>query len=169
MNRRIRNRTYGGVGGREPRGSLLPDYSSRGCYLILAALYARIQFVRGETMSDDGEIARRALDFQAPGRNYSLSDLPGYDTWSERKSDEGESPALIAHLDATSMWLLPETPRKSRKRILMTCSMTCAPNLRSRQTDTVAPAFIRFEPTVLVPEKFSGAGKRWAESKIIFF
>src|SRR5258705_523925 len=25
MNRRIRNRTYGGVGGREPRGSLLPD------------------------------------------------------------------------------------------------------------------------------------------------
>jgi len=24
MNRRIRNRTYGGVGGREPRGSLLP-------------------------------------------------------------------------------------------------------------------------------------------------
>src|SRR5215475_3747175 len=25
VNRRIRNRTYGGVGGREPRGSLLPD------------------------------------------------------------------------------------------------------------------------------------------------
>ena len=28
MNRRIRNRTYGGVGGREPRGSLLPDFAS---------------------------------------------------------------------------------------------------------------------------------------------
>src|ERR1041384_5554073 len=30
MNRRIRNRTYGGVGGREPRGSLLPDYYLNG-------------------------------------------------------------------------------------------------------------------------------------------
>src|SRR5262245_18143018 len=29
VNRRLRNRTYGGVGGREPRGSLLPDYVFR--------------------------------------------------------------------------------------------------------------------------------------------
>ena len=27
MNRRMRNRMSGGVGGREPRGSLLPDFT----------------------------------------------------------------------------------------------------------------------------------------------
>jgi len=56
----------------------------------------------------DREIARRALDYQARVRDYPLMKVPGYMTWSKRKLDEGESEALIAHLDATSMGLLPE-------------------------------------------------------------
>lgn len=57
---------------------------------------------------EDREIARRAADLQARARDYRLLDLPGYGAWSKRRLDEGESDALIAHLDATSMWLLPE-------------------------------------------------------------
>jgi len=38
MNRRIRNRTYGGVGGREPRGSLLPD--------VYTFIYTKLLFPR---------------------------------------------------------------------------------------------------------------------------
>jgi hypothetical protein len=37
-----------------------------------------------------------------------MVDLPGYMDWSSRKLAEGESEALIAHLDATSSSLLPE-------------------------------------------------------------
>lgn len=37
-----------------------------------------------------------------------MMDLPGYMAWSSRKLTEGESEALIAHLYATSAWLLPE-------------------------------------------------------------
>lgn len=59
-------------------------------------------------MSDDNEIARRALDFRARARDYRLFDIPGYREWSERRIREGVSPDLIAHLDATSMCLLPE-------------------------------------------------------------
>jgi hypothetical protein len=59
-------------------------------------------------MTDDREIAKQALDLQSRARDYSLAELPGYSAWSERKLDEGESPALIANLDARSMWLLPE-------------------------------------------------------------
>ncbi len=57
---------------------------------------------------DDREIARRALDFQARARDYRMMDIPGYMEWSERKLDEGVSDTLIAHMDATSMCLLPE-------------------------------------------------------------
>ncbi|MDB5323460.1 MAG: hypothetical protein JWN40_5091 [Phycisphaerales bacterium] len=57
---------------------------------------------------DDREIARRALDLQTRGRDYRLVDIPGYMAWSQRKLKEGVSDALIAHLDATDMWLLPE-------------------------------------------------------------
>jgi hypothetical protein len=32
----------------------------------------------------------------------------GYSEWSNRKLAEGESEALVANLDARSMWLLPE-------------------------------------------------------------
>jgi len=56
----------------------------------------------------DREFALRAADLQAHGRDYALAELPGYSAWSERKLDEGESPALIAHLDAMGMFLLPE-------------------------------------------------------------
>ena len=59
-------------------------------------------------MPDDREIARRALDYQARAQNYPLMSIPGYMEWSKRKLDEGESPALIAHLDAMGMTLLPE-------------------------------------------------------------
>jgi len=61
-----------------------------------------------QKMPDDQEIARRALDFQARARDYALVSIPAYQEWSERKLNEGESPALIAHLDATSLWLRPE-------------------------------------------------------------
>ncbi len=57
---------------------------------------------------EDREIARHAADVQARSRDYRMMDLPGYMAWSERKLDEGESDALIAHLDATSAWMLPE-------------------------------------------------------------
>ena len=57
---------------------------------------------------DDKEIARRALDMQARGRDYRLMDIPGYMKWSQRRLSEGVSPALIAHLDATGMFMLPE-------------------------------------------------------------
>ena len=59
-------------------------------------------------MEDDHEIARRATDIQKRARDYRLVDLPGYMEWSRRKLAEGESKALIAHLDATGAWLLPE-------------------------------------------------------------
>ena len=59
-------------------------------------------------MPDDQEIARRALDFQARARDYALGSIPAYQEWSKRKLNEGESPALIANLDARAMWLLPE-------------------------------------------------------------
>jgi hypothetical protein len=59
-------------------------------------------------VSDDREIARRNLDRQARARDYALVAIPAYSEWSESKLKEGESPAFIAHLDAMSMWLLPE-------------------------------------------------------------
>lgn len=61
---------------------------------------------------DDREIARRAVDLQTRGRDYRMLDIPAYQAWSQRKLDEGVSDALVAHLDATSMWLLPEDVAK---------------------------------------------------------
>ena len=60
------------------------------------------------SLEDDREIARRALDFQARAKDYSLIELPGYVEWATRKLREGESAALIANLDALGMTLLPE-------------------------------------------------------------
>jgi hypothetical protein len=57
---------------------------------------------------DDREIAGRALDLQARATDFRLVDLAGYMDWSKRKLADGESPALIAHLDASCVWLLPE-------------------------------------------------------------
>lgn len=59
-------------------------------------------------MPDDRELARSALRLQEEGKDYPMMKVPGYAAWAQRKLDEGESPALIAHLDATSMFLLPE-------------------------------------------------------------
>lgn len=61
---------------------------------------------------DDREIAQRAVDFQMRAKDFRLLDIPAYKTWSERKLKEGVSDALIAHLDATSMDLLPEEVAK---------------------------------------------------------
>lgn len=63
-------------------------------------------------MPDDREIARRSLDLQSRAHDFRMIDLPGYMDWSKLKLVEGESPALIAHLDATSAWLLPEDAAK---------------------------------------------------------
>ena len=59
-------------------------------------------------MSSDEEIARRSLDLQKRARDIPLTQIPGYLEWSKQRLAEGESAALIAHLDATAMWLLPE-------------------------------------------------------------
>jgi hypothetical protein len=59
-------------------------------------------------MPSDKEIARRSLDLQKRARDYSLLEIPGYMEWSEGKLAEGGNEAFLAHLDATSMWLLPE-------------------------------------------------------------
>jgi len=59
-------------------------------------------------MPDDKAIARHGLDLQARARDYALLEIPGYQEWSNRKLEQGESEAFIAYLDATSMWLLPE-------------------------------------------------------------
>jgi hypothetical protein len=58
-------------------------------------------------MHNDREFVRQSLDVQARARDFRMMDLPGYMEWSERKLAEGESSALIAHFDATQVWLLP--------------------------------------------------------------
>jgi hypothetical protein len=63
-------------------------------------------------MPDDREIARRSLDLQTRARDFRMMDLPGYMDWSKRKLAEGESAVYLAHLDATSMGLLPEDVTK---------------------------------------------------------
>lgn len=59
-------------------------------------------------MPTDKEIAIRTLDLQARGRDFAFVEIPAYIAWSRRKIAEGESPAFIAHLDATGMFLRPE-------------------------------------------------------------
>jgi len=44
--------------------------------------------------------------------DYRLPDLPGYRAWSQQRLAEGESEAMIAHLDATCAWLSPEDVRQ---------------------------------------------------------
>jgi hypothetical protein len=68
------------------------------------------------SMLNDREIAHRSLDFQARARDFRMIDIPGYIDWSRRKLGEGESPAYIAHLDATSAWLLPEEAAKMTEK-----------------------------------------------------
>lgn len=59
-------------------------------------------------METDREIAERVSRVRASARDFGMNEIPGYMAWAERKLDEGVSPALIANLDARSMWLLPE-------------------------------------------------------------
>ena len=59
-------------------------------------------------MDTERELVRRTLDLQKRGRDFALGEIPGYQAWSERKLREGISPAFIANLDATFMFLLPE-------------------------------------------------------------
>ena len=59
-------------------------------------------------MSSDEKIAKRSLDFQKRAVDVPLMRIPGYMAWSNQKLADGGSPDLIAHLDATDMWLLPE-------------------------------------------------------------
>lgn len=59
-------------------------------------------------MSTDEEIARRAIAIQQHAKDIPMMKLPGYKDWSKKKLKEGESEALIAHLDSMSIWLLPE-------------------------------------------------------------
>ncbi len=59
-------------------------------------------------MPSDQDVAKRALDLQARGRDFRLLDIPSYVRWSEARLAQGESETLIAHLDATAMFLLPE-------------------------------------------------------------
>ena len=59
-------------------------------------------------MESERELVRRTLDLQMRGKDYGLSEISNYKLWSERKLREGISPAFIANLDATCMFLLPE-------------------------------------------------------------
>jgi hypothetical protein len=59
-------------------------------------------------MTTEQDQARAFLDLQKRGHDFRLLDIPAYKRWSKRKLDEGVSDALIAHLDATCMFMLPE-------------------------------------------------------------
>lgn len=61
-----------------------------------------------DSESDDRAAATRALRIQSDAKDIALVSLPRYQKWSKSKLEEGESPAFIAHLDAMSMYLLPE-------------------------------------------------------------
>jgi len=61
-----------------------------------------------EMIMNDRDIAARAADMRTRARDYALIEIPSYAAWAKKQLDQGESEALIAHLDATSMWLLPE-------------------------------------------------------------
>lgn len=63
-------------------------------------------------MTEDRDIARRALDMETRARDFRVAKLAGYMAWSKRKLAAGESVALIAHLDDMSIWLLPEDAEK---------------------------------------------------------
>lgn len=58
-------------------------------------------------MSSDEQTARQALQNSMSGSDVPLTQIPAYVEWSARKLKEGEEPALIANLDATSTWVSP--------------------------------------------------------------
>lgn len=56
----------------------------------------------------DREIAKRSLGMQSRASNVRLLQIAAYTSWTKRKLDEGVSDVLIAHLDSTAIWLVPE-------------------------------------------------------------
>ena len=44
---------------------------------------------------------------QTEEAHVPLMDIPGFEIWSQQKLATGESESLIAHLKATTIWLLP--------------------------------------------------------------
>lgn len=59
-------------------------------------------------MGTEKEVALRVQALRNNGRDVPMMQLSGYMEWSRSKLDEGVSPAVIAHLDSMSMFLLPE-------------------------------------------------------------
>ena len=57
---------------------------------------------------NDRDIAQPVQDLQGRSREHRFMELPGYMAWSERQLLAGGNETLIAHMDASSMWLLPE-------------------------------------------------------------
>lgn len=57
---------------------------------------------------DERERARKMLDLEKRPRDIPLVTRDKYNEWSAAKLEEGVSPALIAHLDAQAIWMLPE-------------------------------------------------------------
>lgn len=54
------------------------------------------------------EITRRTLDLLKRARDVPLMLIPGYMEWSEQKLAEGVPDVLIAHMDGSTMWQIPE-------------------------------------------------------------
>ena len=63
-------------------------------------------------MTDDREIARRALDWGKRARNFRVVDLPGYDDWRRKKVAEGEPAENLERVDESCIFLLPEEASK---------------------------------------------------------
>src|SRR5471030_605101 len=63
-------------------------------------------------MTDDREVARRALVWGKRARNFRMSELPGYDDWRRKKVADGEPDENLERVDESCMLLLPEEASK---------------------------------------------------------
>ncbi len=59
-------------------------------------------------MTDHKDIAKRTLDMQARGKDYTLPQIAGFKEWAENKSLNGGSEDAIDSMFSLSMYLLPE-------------------------------------------------------------
>lgn len=59
-------------------------------------------------MVDDQEIAKKAERIRIEGKDYAMVEIPDFMEWCEKKSSAGCTEAVIDHMLATSMFLLPE-------------------------------------------------------------
>ncbi len=48
------------------------------------------------------------MNKNSENKDVRMVDVPQYMEWSKRKLHDGESPAIISHLDATSLWATTE-------------------------------------------------------------